>query len=75
MGVAVRTRREEKAARSGFVHELFSLQDAEAMLFVDGDESEALKATLFDQGVGADYKLRRFRDVPERSFFRRVSFR
>ncbi len=59
------------AVRSGFVHELFSLQDAEAMLFVDGDESEAREGdVIFDQGVGADYKLRfAVRDALERCRF------
>ena len=43
----------------GFVHEALALEDAEAVLFVDGNEAEAMELdVVFDQGVGADDELR-----------------
>jgi len=46
------------AVGGGFVHEAFALEDAEAMLLVDGDEAEARELDLvFDEGVGADDEL------------------
>ena len=47
------------AVGSGFVHEAFALEDAEAVLLVDGDETEARELDLvFDERVGADDELR-----------------
>ena len=41
-----------------FVHETLALQHAEAVLFVDGYETEAGKLhVVFDQGVCADDEL------------------
>ena len=46
------------AVRGGFVHEAFALEDAEAVLLVDGDEAEARELDLlFDEGVSADDEL------------------
>jgi len=46
------------AVGGGFVHETFALEDAEAVLFVDGDETESRELDLvFDEGVRADDKL------------------
>jgi len=46
------------AVRGGFVHEAFALEDAEAVLLVDGDKAEARKLDLvFDERVGADDEL------------------
>ena len=46
------------AVGGGLVHEALALQDAEAMLLVDGDEAEAGELdVVFDEGVGADYEL------------------
>jgi hypothetical protein len=46
------------AVGGGFVHEAFALEDAEAVLLVDGDKAEAGELNLvFDEGVGADDKL------------------
>jgi len=43
----------------GFVHQALSLHDAEAVLFVNGDETEARELdVVFDEGVCADYELR-----------------
>src|SRR5579859_4797200 len=43
------------AVGGGFVHEAFALEDAEAVLLVDGDEAEARELDLvFDESVGAD---------------------
>jgi len=60
IGVAVRTRTcGEWPLRRGFVHELFPLQDAEAVLLVDSDECETREGDIiFDEGVGADDELR-----------------
>ena len=42
----------------GFVNQFFPLQDAEAVLLVDGDEAEASESdVVFDEGVGADDEL------------------
>jgi hypothetical protein len=42
----------------GFVHEALALEDAEAVLLVDGDEAEARKLDLvFDERVRADDEL------------------
>ena len=47
------------AVGGGFVHEAFALEDAEAVLLVDGDEAEAGELDLvFDEGVRADDELR-----------------
>ncbi len=46
------------AVGGGFVHEAFALEDAEAVLLVDGDEAEAGELDLvFDQRVRADDEL------------------
>src|SRR5580658_4122712 len=46
------------AVRGGFVHETFALEDAEAVLLVDGDEAEARELDLvFDESVRADDEL------------------
>jgi len=43
----------------GFVHQAFALQDTEAVLLVDGRETEARKFdVVLDQGVGANDELR-----------------
>ncbi len=49
-----------RAAVGGrFVHQALALKDAEAMLFVDGDETEAGELdVVFDEGVRADDELR-----------------
>jgi hypothetical protein len=42
----------------GFVHEAFALEDAEAVLLVNGHEAEARELDLvFDEGVRADDEL------------------
>src|SRR5262245_31441872 len=42
-----------------FVHELFALENAEAVLLVNGDEAKAGEENLIlDEGVGADHKPR-----------------
>ena len=47
------------AVRGGFVHEALALEDAEAVLLVNGDEAEAGEGdVVFDKGVGADDELR-----------------
>ena len=47
------------AVGGGFVHEALALEDAEAMLLVDGDEAEARELDLvFDERVRADDELR-----------------
>src|SRR5258706_10670550 len=47
------------AVGGGFVHQTLALHDAEAVLFVDGDETEARELnTVFDEGVRADYEMR-----------------
>jgi hypothetical protein len=47
------------AVGGGFVHEALALEDAEAMLLVDGGETEARELDLvFDEGVSADDELR-----------------
>src|SRR5713101_7263474 len=46
------------AARGGFIHEALALEDAEAVLLVNGDEAEAgERDVVFDEGVGADDEL------------------
>lgn len=46
------------AVRGGFVHQALALEDAEAVLLVDGNEAEARELDLvFDEGVGADDEL------------------
>src|SRR5713226_3825234 len=46
------------AAGGGFVHQALALEDAEAVLLVNGDEAEAGKFdVVFDEGVGADDEL------------------
>ncbi len=46
------------AVGGGFVHEAFALEDAEAVLLVNGDEAEARELDLvFDEGVRADDEL------------------
>jgi len=43
----------------GFVHQALALQDAEAMLFIDGDEAKPREFhVVFNQGVRADDELR-----------------
>ena len=47
------------AVGGGFVHEAFALEDAEAVLLVDGSEGEARELDLvFDERVRADDELR-----------------
>src|SRR6266852_4868610 len=47
------------AVGGGFVHEALALEDAEAVLLVNGDEAEAGEFdVVFDEGVGADDELR-----------------
>src|SRR5580692_11927241 len=47
------------AVGGGFVHEALALEDAEAVLLVDGGETEARELDLvFDEGVSADDELR-----------------
>src|SRR6266852_1499716 len=46
------------AAGGGFVHEALALEDAEAVLLVNGDEAEAGEFdVVLDEGVGADDEL------------------
>src|SRR5208283_3694823 len=46
------------AVARGFVHQALALEDAEAVLFVNGDKSEAVKFdVLLDEGVRADDEL------------------
>src|SRR6266851_4340064 len=46
------------AMGGGFVHEALALEDAEAMLLVNGDEAEAGEGdVVFDEGVGTDDEL------------------
>src|SRR6266478_2574389 len=46
------------AVRGGFVHEALALEDAEAVLLVNGDKAEAGEGdVIFDEGVGADDEL------------------
>ncbi len=46
------------AMGGGFVHQALALQHAEAMLLVNGDETEAGEGNVvFDEGVGADDEL------------------
>src|ERR1700736_777041 len=43
------------SVRQGFIHETFALQDAKAVLLVDGHEAETCEFNfVFDQGVSAD---------------------
>src|SRR5260370_23473188 len=45
--------------RGGFVHEALALQDSEAMLFVDRDETEPSELDIvFNEGVRANDELR-----------------
>src|SRR5216684_6294154 len=47
------------AVGGGFVHEALALEDAEAMLLVNGDEAEAGEFdVVFDERVGTDDELR-----------------
>src|SRR5882724_11873145 len=47
------------AVGGGFVHQALALHDAEAVLFVDGDETEARESDIvFDEGMRAHYELR-----------------
>src|SRR4029077_13843141 len=44
------------AVGGGFVHQALALQDAETVLLVDGDETEACELdVIFDESVRADY--------------------
>src|SRR6266446_6210486 len=46
------------AVGGGFIHQALALEDAEAMLLVNGDETEAREFdVVFDEGVGADDEL------------------
>src|SRR5882762_841229 len=46
------------AVGGGFVHQALALQDAEAVLFVNRDETKARELdVVFDKGVRADYEL------------------
>src|SRR5258707_4798876 len=46
------------AVSGGFVHQAFALEDAEAVLLVNGDEAEAGEGdVVFDEGVSADDEL------------------
>src|ERR1700730_11461164 len=46
------------AVGCGFVHQAFALEDTEAMLLVDSDETEAGELDIvFNEGVGADDEL------------------
>src|SRR5260370_34835980 len=46
------------AVGGGFVHEALALEDAEAVLFVNGDEAEAGEGdVVFDEGVRANHEL------------------
>jgi len=46
------------AVGGGFIHQSLALHDAEAVLFVDGDEAEARELdVVFDERVGADCEL------------------
>src|SRR5713226_5246050 len=46
------------AVGGGFIHQALALEDAEAMLLVNGDEAEAGEGNVvFDEGVGADDEL------------------
>src|SRR6267378_366468 len=58
-----RRRQHEKmrraAMRGGFIHQALALEDAEAMLLVNGDEAEAGEFdVVFDERVGTDDELR-----------------
>src|SRR4029077_9870784 len=47
------------AVRCGFVHQALALEDAEAVLFIDGDEAEARELDIvFDERVRADDESR-----------------
>ncbi len=47
------------AVGGGLVHQTLALEDAEAMLFVDGDKTEARELdVILDEGVRADDELR-----------------
>src|SRR5882724_1732896 len=47
------------AVGGGFVHQAFALEDAEAVLLVNGDEAEAGEGdVVFDERMGADDELR-----------------
>src|SRR5258708_1238198 len=46
------------AVGGGFIHQTLALEDAEAMLFVDRDETEARELhVIFDEGVRANDQL------------------
>ena len=46
------------AVGDGLVDQALALEDAEAVLLVDGHEAEAMEGDfVFDQGVGADYQI------------------
>src|ERR1700722_9065660 len=50
---------DQHVGRGAFVHQFFSLQDAEAVLLVDDDQAEPLKRHwIFDQRVRAHHDLR-----------------
>src|SRR5713101_353037 len=50
---------EDEDVGGGFVHQALALEDAEAVLLVNGDETEAGEGdVVFDEGVGADDELR-----------------
>src|SRR6266567_8984152 len=47
------------AMRGGFVHQALALEDAEAVLLVNGDEAETREFhVVFNQGMRADDELR-----------------
>lgn len=47
------------AVGGGFVHQALALEDAEAMLLVNGNEAESGELyVVFDEGVGAEDQLR-----------------
>ena len=59
MGVAVRTRTcGAWPCVAGFVHQLLALQDAEAMLLVNGDDAQTRENdVIFDERVSANDQL------------------